>query len=102
MKSITIKEDVTIGDGCLLLDSNIHDFTPGGWYNTPKSASITIEARPHLAPDVTVLKGVTIGADSLVGNRSVVQRSVPSRSVVVGNPGRVVLRYAAAPVKSQG
>ncbi len=95
MKSITVGEGVTVGDGCLLLDSNIHDFTPGSWHGTPKSAPIVIGARSHLAPDVTILKGVTVGEDSMIGNRSVLQRSVPSRSVVMGNPARVMLRYAA-------
>lgn len=97
VKSITVRNDVTIGDGCLLLDSDIHNFTPGAWDKPMRGSPIVISERAHLAPNVTVLKGVTIGADTVVGNSSVVQRSLPSRSVALGNPARVVLSYAPSP-----
>ena len=38
----------------------------------------------------TLLPGVTIGANALVGAGSVVTRDVPNRTVVMGNPARVV------------
>lgn len=37
-----------------------------------------------------VLKGVTIGENSVVGFRSVVRRSVPANCIVIGNPERIV------------
>ncbi len=39
---------------------------------------------------VTVLAGVTIGNNSVIGAGSVVVRDVPSNSVAVGNPCRVI------------
>lgn len=40
--------------------------------------------------DACVLPGVTIGAGSVIGARSVVVEDVPSYSVAVGNPARVI------------
>jgi len=37
-----------------------------------------------------ILKGVTIGHDSIVGANSVVTRDVPPCTIVAGNPARVV------------
>ncbi len=43
-----------------------------------------------VADDVTILKGVSIGANSVVGIGSVLTKSVSSGSVAVGNPAKVV------------
>ena len=43
-----------------------------------------------LGDHATVLKGVTIGANSVVAARAVVTRDVPANVVVAGNPAQVV------------
>jgi hypothetical protein len=43
-----------------------------------------------LGDHATVLKGVTIGANSVVAARSVVTKDVPANVIVAGNPARVV------------
>jgi acetyltransferase-like isoleucine patch superfamily enzyme len=51
---------------------------------------------PHLKPgakvgaNATLLPGVVIGADALVGAGAVVTIDVPDRTVVAGNPARVI------------
>lgn len=40
--------------------------------------------------NVTILPGVTIGSGSTIGAGAVVTKSVPPRSLAVGNPARVV------------
>ena len=47
---------------------------------------------------VMILKGVTIGAHSVVGAGSVVTSSIPSGVIAVGNPARVVRELADADV----
>lgn len=43
-----------------------------------------------IGQNAVILKGVTIGHDSIVGANSVVTRDVPPCSVVAGNPGRII------------
>jgi maltose O-acetyltransferase len=54
------------------------------------SAPIFVEDDVWIGAGVIVLPGVTIGARSVIGAGSVVTRSIPSDSVGVGNPCRVV------------
>lgn len=50
----------------------------------------TIGRRAKIGANATLLPGVTIGDDALVGAGSVVTKDVPNEQVVVGNPARVV------------
>lgn len=49
-----------------------------------------------IGANATILPGLTIGRDALVGAGSVVTKDVPDRAVVVGNPARVT-GYADTP-----
>jgi maltose O-acetyltransferase len=51
---------------------------------------ITIENDAWLGGGAIVLPGVTVGAGAVVAAGAVVTRDVPSRTVVAGNPARVV------------
>ena len=48
-----------------------------------------------IGANATVLPGITIGEWAMVGAGSVVTKSVPAYSVVVGNPAKVVGRVDA-------
>jgi serine O-acetyltransferase len=48
--------------------------------------------RVYLAPGAKVLGKIQLGDDVCVGPNSVLVTSVPDRSVVIGNPGRVVAK----------
>jgi hypothetical protein len=52
----------------------------------------TLRRACRIAANVTLLPGLEIGEDALVGAGSLVTRSVPPRTVVVGSPARVVVR----------
>jgi maltose O-acetyltransferase len=43
-----------------------------------------------LGVNVTVLKGVTIGENSIIGANSLVVKSIPANCVAAGNPCRVI------------
>lgn len=51
---------------------------------------ITIGKFVYIGYGVTVMPGVTLGDGCIVGASSVVTKSVPSGSVVAGNPARVI------------
>src|SRR3989338_6539831 len=49
-----------------------------------------IKRGARLGVNVTILPGIHVGEDALVGAGSVVTRDVPARAVVAGNPARVI------------
>jgi acetyltransferase-like isoleucine patch superfamily enzyme len=49
-----------------------------------------IEARAKIGANTTILPGVRVGADALVGAGAVVTVDVPPGAVVVGNPARII------------
>ena len=53
-------------------------------------SAVTIEDDVWLGTNVIILKGVKIGARSVVGAGSVVTKSVPQDSLVVGNPAKII------------
>ena len=55
----------------------------------------TIKARAKIGANATVLPGVVVGTDALVGAGAVVVDDVPEGKVVVGNPARVINEVAA-------
>lgn len=57
----------------------------------------TILKNAKIGANCTLLPGVTIGEDALVGAGSVVTKDVPSGVVVVGNPARIINEIANLP-----
>lgn len=53
-------------------------------------AAITIGKNCWIGAKVTVLAGVNIGNNCVIGAGSVVTKSIPNNSVVVGNPARII------------
>ncbi|MBM7556924.1 acyltransferase [Halanaerobacter jeridensis] len=49
-----------------------------------------IETNAKVGANVTLLPGIVVGKNSLVGSGSVIVNNVPEGKVVVGNPGQVV------------
>ena len=89
---VTIGSHVFIGPGCSLLTA-VHPLDAQERNNgTEKALPITIGDSVWLGGNVTVLPGVTIGEGAVVGAGSVVTRDVPPRTVVAGNPARIIRR----------
>lgn len=55
--------------------------------------SVVIGNNVWLGDNVIVLPGVTIGDGVIVGANSVVTKNIPSYSVAVGNPAKVVKSF---------
>lgn len=51
---------------------------------------VFIENNVWLGEGVVVLPNVTIGENSIIGANSVVTKSIPKNSIVVGNPARII------------
>ena len=89
-KSIEIGANAMIGPFCYITD---HDHVIGS-ADELVSKPTRIGARCWIGANVTILKGVSIGDDSVVGAGSVVAKSLPARVVAVGNPARVLREIA--------
>jgi acetyltransferase-like isoleucine patch superfamily enzyme len=91
--SVTIGNNVLIASNVLITDSD-HVVEPGAVPVTKNnkliSCPVSIEDNCWIGQNAIILKGVTIGHDSIIGANSVVTHSVPPCSVVAGNPGRVI------------
>lgn len=91
MLSITIGRDCGIGPNCYISDRDHGlnpDFPP---LQQPMIAKPTVIGdRVWLGANVTVLKGVTIGNDAVVGAGSVVTKDIPERAIAVGVPAKVI------------
>ncbi len=92
---------VTIGAGsllsdCELVDNTFHNLDPARRHDPPgpsTRAPIAVGENVWIGAGALVLKGVTIGRDSVVGAATVVRSDVPERVVVIGNPQQIVKRF---------
>jgi acetyltransferase-like isoleucine patch superfamily enzyme len=96
--AVTVEDNCIFAAHCYLVAGGNHDFTrtdiPIIQQPSLSRGGIRIEANVWLGARVTVLDGVTIGHDSVVGAGAVVTRDLPPFSVAVGVPARVVRRRA--------
>lgn len=100
VKSITFKKQCLVSDATLV-DTDFHSIQINR--RDPnvqaKTKAICIEENAWIGSQSMILKGVTIGKNSVVGARSVVRQSVPDNVVVIGNPQQIVkeLDHAVLP-----
>lgn len=60
---------------------------------TYKKAFIRIEDDAWIGAGAIILPGVTVHEGAVVGAGSVVTKDVPARSIVAGNPARIIRRF---------
>jgi acetyltransferase-like isoleucine patch superfamily enzyme len=84
--SVEIGRDCKIGRDVIVMDTDQHAL-PG---RSLDALPVVIEDRVWIGARAIVLKGVRIGHDSVVGAGAIVTRTVPPRSVVAGQPARII------------
>jgi acetyltransferase-like isoleucine patch superfamily enzyme len=93
---IIIGNNVNIGADTIVMDSNAHSLQYMNRREIESDMQDKISSPIQIQDDVLVgvrciiLKGVTIGARSIIGAGSVVTSDVPPDTIVAGNPARVV------------
>ncbi|MEM6486361.1 MAG: acyltransferase [Pseudomonadota bacterium] len=92
---ISASDEIRIGNGVMLANGSY--VTDSDWHTiydrtsrSPEVTPVCIGDNVWLGDHATVLKGVTIGENSVVAARAVVTHDVPANVIVAGNPARVV------------
>jgi len=101
---VTIKSCVQLWDGLRVADdvfigpnvSFTNDLYPRSRDYPDSFASTVIEPGASIGAGAVILPGLVIGHGALVGAGAVVTHDVPPRTLVVGNPARVVRTLADA------
>lgn len=91
--SVTIGDNVKVGACVQITDTDAHplDYLARRTSNEgTKSAPIVIEDDVWVGAHSIILKGVTIGARSIIGAGSVVTKSIPADCVAAGNLCKVI------------
>lgn len=94
-KSIIIGDRATIGAMCLIVDSDCHslNYKDRGTKRDlehKKDSPIVIGEDTLIGTRTIIMKGVTIGARSVIGAGSVVTKDIPSDCIACGNPCKVI------------
>jgi len=84
LELVTIEDDVFLGPHVVFTDDP-HPMCPA-YLDCVRGA--TVRRRARIGGNATILPGVQIGEDALVGAGSVVRKDVAARSVVAGNPAK--------------
>lgn len=95
---VTIKCGVQVWDGIRLEDDvfigpNVtfsNDPFPRSKQYPEKFLQTLVEKGASIGANATILPGITIGRNAMVGAGAVVTKNVPPNSIVVGNPARIV------------
>lgn len=91
---LSASDEIVLGDGVML--ANGAYVTDCDWHTIydrmqrTDPAPVRIGDNVWLGDHATVLKGVTIGDNSVVAARAVVTRDVPANVVVGGNPAKII------------
>ncbi|WP_272868023.1 acyltransferase [Stutzerimonas stutzeri] len=101
---VTIKSCVQLWDGLRVADdvfigpnvSFTNDLYPRSRDYPDSFAATVIEPGASIGAGAVILPGLVIGHGALVGAGAVVTHDVPPRTLVVGNPARVVRTLADA------
>jgi maltose O-acetyltransferase len=91
---IRIGKDGLFGANIEIFDSNFHDLHPDRRHGgRPAMAPVEIGDNVFVGMGVKILKGSTIGSDSVIGAGAVVAGDIPSGVVAAGNPARVIREF---------
>lgn len=95
---VTVEDEAFIGHGVMFTNDLFpRSTTASGGKKTAEHWTCVptrVGRRASIGSNATILCGVSIGAEAVVGAGSVVTKDVPPRAIVAGNPARVLRSIA--------
>lgn len=92
---VTLEDDVFIGPNATFTN----DKFPRSRHYPESFVKTIVKKGASIGANATILPGVTVGSQSMVGAGAVVTNSVPPNAIVVGNPARIV-GYVDTPIQN--
>ena len=93
-EGVTIEDEVFVGHGVMFInDKYPRSTTDSGGLQTESDWKVEptlIKRRASIGSNATILGGVTVGEEAIVGAGSVVTADVPARAIVAGNPAKTI------------
>lgn len=93
-EGVTIEDEVFVGHNVTFINDLIPRSTgaDGAMQGDEdwKCVDTLVMRRASIGSSATILCGVTIGEEAIIGAGSVVTKDVPARTIVAGNPARVL------------
>jgi acetyltransferase-like isoleucine patch superfamily enzyme len=97
-EGVTIEDEVFIGHGVTFVNDKYPRATNGnGALQNEQDWNVEptiVKKGASIGSGTTILCNVTIGEEAIVGSGSVVTRNVPPRTIVAGNPARIIRRIS--------
>jgi acetyltransferase-like isoleucine patch superfamily enzyme len=96
MNNISIADNVKIGGNVVIYDTDFHSVHVHERVAMIEDASVIktvpvcIKKNVFIGAHTTILKGVTIGENSIIGAGCVVAKDIPDNEVWVGNPAKFI------------
>jgi acetyltransferase-like isoleucine patch superfamily enzyme len=93
-EGVTIEDDVFVGHNVTFINDRYPRATNvTGTLQTEKDWTCiptVVKRGASIGSGVTLMCGVTVGEDAIVGAGCIVTKDVPARTIVAGNPGRIL------------
>ena len=93
--SVVIDDGVLIGSRAIIVDTDFHSLDPDvrgepGDFMAATCKEVHIKTKAFIGANSIILKGVTVGENSIIAAGSVVTADVPDNAVVGGNPAKLI------------
>lgn len=91
---IKIGKNCFIGPNCGIYTANHAIYFKERNEGLEKALPVTIKDNVWIGGDVTILPGVVIGENSVIGAKSLVTKNIPADVIAFGNPCRVIRKIS--------
>jgi acetyltransferase-like isoleucine patch superfamily enzyme len=92
-EGVTIEDEAFIGHGVTFINDKMPRSTTDGTLQTEadwKVVPTLVKKGASIGSGSTIMCGITIGENAIVGAGSMVLKNVPANTIVAGNPARVI------------